>query len=60
MAANCGLWNAVTAAHAIWKGRQCPIDIMSIVQPGRPRMYSFLSLAFGMVANLDVGTNDLR
>lgn len=60
LAANCGLWSPVTAAHAICKGRQSPVDIASIAQPGRARTYSFLSVTFGMISNLDVGTDHLR
>lgn len=60
LAANCGLWTPVTAAHALCKGLQSPIDVASIAQPGRPRMLSFLSLTFGMISNLDVGTDHLR
>ena len=37
------------------------MDIASIIQPesGR-RLYSFLSVTYGMVANLDIGTEHLR
>ncbi|KAK9835353.1 hypothetical protein WJX81_004306 [Elliptochloris bilobata] len=60
LAANCGLWSPVTAAHAICKGRQRVLDIVSVLQPPGRRYYAFLSIVFGMVANLDRGTEHLR
>ncbi len=60
LSANCGLWSAVTAAHAVCKGKQRPIDIFSVLQPQGQRFYAFLSIYYGMMANLDRGTDHLR
>ena len=60
LAANCGLWTPETAAYALCKGKHSPIDIASVAQPGRQRSYSFLTVAFGLISNLDVGTDHLR
>lgn len=54
------MWDLVTAAHAICKGKTRPIDIVSMLQPPATRFYSFLSLNFGLVSNLDIGTEHLR
>ncbi|CAL8465366.1 g4902 [Coccomyxa elongata] len=60
LSANCGLWSAVTAAHAVCKGKQRPIDIFSVLQPQGQCFYAFLSIYYGMMANLDRGTDHLR
>jgi sphingosine kinase len=60
LAANCGFWNATTAAHAICKGKRRHIDIFSVLQPPNRRYYAFLSTYFGTMANLDIGTDHLR
>ena len=36
------------------------MDIMSLFQPPDRRYYAFLSLTFGLIANLDIGTESLR
>ena len=60
LAANTQLWNAETATHAAVKGEMHPLDIVSVVQsPGR-RLFSFLSITFGMISCMDVGTEHLR
>ncbi len=50
----------MTAAHAIVKGTTSPMDIASVLQPPGRRYYSFLSLTFGLIPNLDIGTEHLR
>lgn len=60
LSANTGMWDTVTAAWAICKGRTRPIDILSVLQPPTTRFYSFLSLNFGLISNLDIGTEHLR
>lgn len=55
-----GMWDVVTAAHAICKGRTHPIDIMSVLQPPSKRYFAFLCLNFGLISNLDIGTEHLR
>lgn len=60
LAANSGMWNLATALHAVVKGRTAPIDIISVLQPPHARRYAFLSITFGMIANLDIGTEHLR
>ena len=60
LAANCRLWSPVTAAYALCKHKQCPLDIASIRQPHCDRIFAFLSVTFGLISNLDVGTDHLR
>jgi sphingosine kinase len=47
------------SALAIVKGVRTPLDLVSITQGDR-RFISFLSQAFGLVADLDLGTEHLR
>lgn len=61
LAASSGLWNAVSAAHALMKGALKALDIMSVVQPNsHNRWVSFLSLTYGLIPCLDLGTENLR
>ena len=60
MAASACLWTPATAAHAVCKGCTRGMDIMSLFQPPDRRYYAFLSLTFGLIANLDIGTESLR
>ncbi len=61
LAANCGLWSPETAAFAVVRGRARAIDIFSVLQPGGgARCHGFLSVYYGMMANLDRGTEHLR
>ncbi|KAJ5917412.1 hypothetical protein N7466_010966 [Penicillium verhagenii] len=66
----CGSGNAMTwscfgtgsvsvAALAVVKGRRTPLDLMSISQKGS-RTLSFLSTSFGIVAESDLGTDNIR
>ncbi|KAI3428489.1 hypothetical protein D9Q98_007314 [Chlorella vulgaris] len=59
LAASVGMWNVHTALHAIIKGQQRPLDIASVVQHER-RCFSFLSVSYGLITNLDIGTEHLR
>ncbi|KAI0834416.1 ATP-NAD kinase-like domain-containing protein [Hypoxylon sp. FL0890] len=47
------------AALAIIKGVRTPIDLMSVTQ-GNTRMLSFLSQSVGIIAECDLGTENLR
>ncbi|KAI1456379.1 ATP-NAD kinase-like domain-containing protein [Annulohypoxylon moriforme] len=47
------------AALAIIKGVRTPIDLMSVTQ-GSARMLSFLSQSVGIIAECDLGTENLR
>ncbi|KAJ6588185.1 ATP-NAD kinase-like domain-containing protein [Mycena capillaripes] len=49
---------AYAALNAI-KGQPIPLDICSVTQ-GDTRIYSFLSQAFGLMADLDMGTEWIR
>ncbi|KAJ6491464.1 ATP-NAD kinase-like domain-containing protein [Mycena vulgaris] len=49
---------AYAALNAI-KGQPIPLDICSVTQ-GDTRIYSFLSQAFGLIADLDLGTEWIR
>ena len=61
LAASSGHRTVSKAAHAAVRGTPAPLDIVSIIQPStRKRYVSFLSLTFGLIANLDIGTEHLR
>ena len=65
MSASLGLWTPTTAAHALCRGKLKRIDILSIDQPLTAEepsvtLYSFLSITFGLIANVDIGTENLR
>lgn len=61
LAASSGIWDVSTAAYTAIKGRESKIDVTSIIQPSTNTiMYSFLSITYGLVANLDIGTEHLR
>ena len=60
LAFNMGIPDAATGAYAVCKAHVQPLDIFSVVQPPARRFYSFLSLTFGGIPNLDVGTEHLR
>lgn len=60
LAANCGLWTPEAAALALCRGRTRALDIFSVVQPPSRRYFAFLSIYYGMMANLDHGTDHLR
>ena len=60
MAASCGLWDPSTTAVAVCRGRVQPCDVVSALQPPGQRYYCLLSLVYGLMANLDVGTEHLR
>ena len=51
----CSIWSLIYA-----QGQRCALDIVSVLQPPGRRYYAFLSIVFGMVANLDRGTEHLR
>ncbi len=66
------MWDPVTAAFSICKGRTHPLDVASVLQPasqprGSPdpappprRFFSFLSTVYGLWANIDIGTEAHR
>lgn len=61
LAASTGIWDVSSAAYTAIKGRVSRMDVASIIQPKtRRRLYSFLSVTYGLVANLDIGTEHLR
>lgn len=55
----CGTGSVSLAALAIVKGLQTPMDLVSINQ-GQSRTLSFLSQSFGIVADSDLGTDNIR
>ncbi|KXZ51247.1 hypothetical protein GPECTOR_13g734 [Gonium pectorale] len=59
LAASAGLWDADTAAVAICRGRTEPVDVASVLQPPGNRFYCLLSVVYGSMANLDIGTEHL-
>ncbi|OJI97426.1 hypothetical protein ASPVEDRAFT_120164 [Aspergillus versicolor CBS 583.65] len=54
-----GTGSVSVAALAIVKGVRMPMDLMSITQ-GTTRTLSFLSQSFGIVADSDLGTDNIR
>ncbi|PLB34633.1 putative sphingosine kinase (SphK) [Aspergillus candidus] len=54
-----GTGSVSVAALTIAKGVQTPIDLVSLTQ-GQTRTLSFLSQSFGIVAESDLGTDDIR
>ncbi|KAL1955137.1 hypothetical protein VTO42DRAFT_9001 [Malbranchea cinnamomea] len=54
-----GTGSVSMAALCIVKGLRMPLDLVSITQGGR-RHLSFLSQSYGIVADSDLGTDDLR
>ncbi|PWY83075.1 hypothetical protein BO94DRAFT_625471 [Aspergillus sclerotioniger CBS 115572] len=55
----CGTGSVSVAALEIVKGVRTPIDLVSITQ-GKSRTLSFLSQSFGIIAEADLGTDDIR
>lgn len=55
----CGTDSVSLAALAIVKGLHTPLDLVSITQ-GNTRTLSFLSQSFGIVAESDLGTDNIR
>jgi sphingosine kinase len=61
LAASAGLWSVAAAAHALVKGAAVPLDVMSVMQPSaRDRFYGFLSVTYGTIAAIDIGTERWR
>lgn len=61
LAASYGIWGVATAAYVAIKGRKSSIDVATIIQPSTNTIiFSFLSVTFGLIANLDIGTENLR
>ncbi|EFN55392.1 hypothetical protein CHLNCDRAFT_134482 [Chlorella variabilis] len=75
LAASVGMWTVHTAVHAVVKGQRRALDIASGKLPPRTagpgatlewaraherRCFSFLSINFGLITNLDIGTEHLR
>lgn len=61
IAASCGLWTPATAAHAMLHGALAHMDAATVIQPGSgTRLLSVMSLQYGMLADLDIGTEHLR
>ncbi|KAL4886552.1 ATP-NAD kinase-like domain-containing protein [Aspergillus karnatakaensis] len=55
----CGTGSVSVAALAIVKGVRMPMDLMSVTQ-GQTRTLSFLSQSFGIIADSDLGTDNIR
>jgi len=53
-------WRLARALCVSAQGRRRALDIVSVMQPPGRRYFAFLSIVFGMVANLDRGTEHLR
>ncbi|KAG2438711.1 hypothetical protein HXX76_005257 [Chlamydomonas incerta] len=60
LAASAGLWDPVTAVVSVCRGRTEPVDVASVLQPPGNRFYCLLSVVYGSMANLDIGTQHLR
>jgi diacylglycerol kinase family enzyme len=61
LSATCGLWTPATAVHALVKGSVKPVDAASVFLASEsvPRL-SILSVQYGLLSNLDIGTEHLR
>jgi sphingosine kinase len=59
LSAACGFSGVPDAAMAIARGFYKPLDIMSVFQNGQ-RRYSFLSLTWGLIADVDIGSEFMR
>ena len=46
--------------RAVVKGLTRPIDVVSVLQPPGRRYYSIVSINFGLITNLDIGTEHMR
>ncbi|KAE8355557.1 ATP-NAD kinase-like domain-containing protein [Aspergillus coremiiformis] len=55
----CGTGNVSVAALTIVKGLRTPMDLISLTQ-GSTRTLSFLSQSFGVIAESDLGTDNIR
>ncbi|CAE8723751.1 unnamed protein product, partial [Polarella glacialis] len=53
-------FGVLDAAFIIGKGGQQPLDLMTVSQPNQPLRTSFLSLAGGVIADIDLGSESLR
>eukprot|EP00198_Chlamydomonas_reinhardtii_P003707 XP_001693043.1 diacylglycerol kinase [Chlamydomonas reinhardtii] len=60
LAASAGLWDPVTAVVSVCRGRTEAVDVASVLQPPGNRFYCLLSVVYGSMANLDIGTQHLR
>ena len=60
LAASSCNWDVLTAVHTAIKGQVRPLDVASFVQVALPRRFSFLSVTYGLISSLDVGTEHLR
>jgi diacylglycerol kinase family enzyme len=61
IAASTGVWTPQHAALAIIKGNVCPMDAATVMQPrSGTRRLAILSISFGMLTDLDLGTEHLR
>ncbi|PYH99376.1 hypothetical protein BO71DRAFT_394446 [Aspergillus ellipticus CBS 707.79] len=55
----CGTGSVSVSALTIVKGVRTPMDLVSVTQ-GMTRTLSFLSQSFGIIAESDLGTDDIR
>ncbi|KAF5833187.1 ATP-NAD kinase-like domain-containing protein [Dunaliella salina] len=60
LAASLGVFDPVAAAFTVTRRRQHPVDVASVLQPHGSRYFLLLSLAYGLMSNLDIGTEHLR
>jgi diacylglycerol kinase family enzyme len=61
IAASAGIWTPDDAVHAILRGVVRPLDAATVVQPtSGTRMLAVLSVHYGLMSDLDIGTEHLR
>ncbi len=60
MAASSGVMSPLGAVRALCSGRTAPLDVASVLQPPDSRRYLTLSVTYGILSNLDIGTEHLR
>ncbi len=60
LAHSCGLSDAGSCVLAAVKGSSTRLDVASVLHPPGQRLYAFLSLTYGAIANADISTEPLR
>lgn len=61
VAYSAGLWDAAAVVHAVVKGSARDLDVATVVQPRTGLIrHSFLSLTYGSIASIDIGSERMR
>jgi len=60
LAAELEILDPVTASFAIAKGTSRPLDLLQVTQEGQPDLYSFLSINWGLISDVDFESEAYR